>query len=831
MSNTRALDGESVMTEIKRNADEKQAPRRRLSLKEYRLAGQSPPVCVPTEKTISTLWPVLNHLGGLGALLPPFPTRTHLVEDEWAALCRTVLQAAVVAIDAVVAAGEHGGLVTKNKIFDALAARWSQAFQRADATRAWDMKPATVERAWRDVLARGINFDRFWGLASRSQLLYRVSQLGHRGYQIQLRDAAEAWSAIVARDPDYHRPPFSTRLRLVNHPPPVRVFDADGRCVVRYETAGEWRYNLVEIGEASERTLRRLEDARVTFDVAEFRRHLARCRRERQEIAERLRREFGLDVDRASLRPRGRNRRGQLRWQLTFEPSAPHGHGRPWPTDPAEIAQVRRLRARWLRRLADEVTGRGVSRDLARLDTGTGVDNPADGPIELRSAYTKTRNKRCQALDFWPVEVTGKDKRTTRDIEYPAPGRAVPVLRTTSRRGRWFTIGGSALVGRDIMSSQYQTLAVLTGDTELEARAATRALKREFADETWLRALRREVSLPTAFRAPDDPHFVEACKALLLRRGYNGVISEIARELARNPEAYGPGLGTAVDIRQIVDGSALLRNSETFNAACREVARRAWRDDPNAGVILRDPCDGSRIRWNPIHRGRPVKRCVPCWKCVTAGRETGAYDALPDPCRGHTTRGAWAPCPLDVHGRRPSCVSCTVCGRCWKTVTTWEPVTVTDAKLSVMPPYGTPNAAGDYPVNITKLMNMVAPSLIHALDSMFSALVIDQLATRDVEDVVAIHDNWLVAAEHENALEAAIAAAGEPWLLRLGPVYEDLARYLAGTDYEDWWAGCWARWRARCERRNWPRFGSSNADPVETRPVETAAPSQYANTP
>jgi hypothetical protein len=190
------------MTKIKGNADEKQVPLRRLSLKEYRRAAQTPPVFVPTAKTIDTLWPVLNHLGGLDALLPPFPTRTHLAEDEWAALSLTIQQAAVVAIDAFIAAGEHGGLVTKNKIFDALAARWSPAFQSADATSVWDMKPATVARAWRDVLARGINFDRFWGLASRSQPLYRASQVGHRGYQIQLHDAAEAWSAIVARDPD-----------------------------------------------------------------------------------------------------------------------------------------------------------------------------------------------------------------------------------------------------------------------------------------------------------------------------------------------------------------------------------------------------------------------------------------------------------------------------------------------------------------------------------------------------------------------------------------------------------------------------------------------------
>src|SRR5262249_15417616 len=42
-------------------------------------------------------------------------------------------------------------------------------------------------------------------------------------------------------------------------------------------------------------------------------------------------------------------------------------------------------------------------------------------------------------------------------------------------------------------------------------------------------------------------------------------------------------------------------------------------------------------------------------------------------------------------------------------------------------------------------------------------------ASRDVTYVIAIHDSWLVAAEHDEALLAAIAEAGEPWLLTCFP--------------------------------------------------------------
>src|SRR5262249_33389595 len=232
------------MAEITRDVDEKSGRLRRLSLKEYRSASETPPVGVPTASTVAKLWPVLDHIGGLDALVPPFPKRMHLSESDWAALVRTVQQAAVVAVDAAITAAERHGLLTKNCVFDALAARWSPAFRRADATRVWDMKPATVERAWREILACGINFNQLWKLVSRSQALYQTSQVGRRGYQIRLHDVADAWVAIVARDPEYRRPELSARLRLANERLPSRVFDAEERCVVRYETAGEWRYNL-----------------------------------------------------------------------------------------------------------------------------------------------------------------------------------------------------------------------------------------------------------------------------------------------------------------------------------------------------------------------------------------------------------------------------------------------------------------------------------------------------------------------------------------------------------------------------------------------------------
>jgi hypothetical protein len=773
--------------------------KRRLSLREFRQSSNVRPVGVPGERTISALQPIFDHVVGLDALLPPFPTRAHLTDVEWTELVLTVQQAAIVALDTAVSAGEHGSTLTKNRVFDAIAARWSPTFQHANATRTWDMKPESVITAWREIIERGIRFENLWHVVKRGGPLYRTERVGRRGYMVLLEpDAAEGWVAILERDSEYRRQPRCARLRLVDDPLPSRT-----STILKYETAGEWRYNVVEIGEDSDKILRQLEAVRVTFDHVEFQKHLRRCRRVKQQVARRLLAEFRLDIDRATLRPRGRNAKGQLRFTLAFEAAPPHGRGAPRPTDEAAVNEALRLKRRWLRAHADEITGIGILRDLDQLDTGTSEDNPINEPIEIRSQCMKTRNKRYQAMNFWPTEVTGKDHKSERDIDYSEPEVETPILRTTSRRGRWFSFDGQPLVGRDIASSQYQIIALVTGDRALEARAPR--MKREFAEETWVRAKRGAIVLPDAYRSPADTRLLAAGKVVLLQHGYNGTVGGIHRQLRSDPETYGPGFGEQADLRALINGSSLLQTINTFKAACREVANAAIRRNPYAGVVIRDPYDGSQIRWNPIRRGRPVNRAVRCWKCVKADQA----DVTAPHCRAHVADTAWVACSHDVHGTRAVCRQCSACGRCWKFIRTWEPVTVTDTKLSVMPPFGEPYPNGDYPVNEAKLRNVVQPCLVHALDAMYCSLVIEELARGGITDVIAIHDAWLVAHNDESGLVAALDRASRSWLLKLGTVYDDIAAYLAGTAFEPWWAGCRARWEERVERKDWPTFTSS----------------------
>jgi len=75
-----------------------------------------------------------------------------------------------------------------------------------------------------------------------------------------------------------------------------------------------------------------------------------------------------------------------------------------------------------------------------------------------------------------------------------------------------------------------------------------------------------------------------------------------------DPDTFGPGLGEAENITRLINGPKLLRPIlTTFLPACRTIADRAFESDPYAGVVLTDPFDRNRVKWNPVRlRRRPV---------------------------------------------------------------------------------------------------------------------------------------------------------------------------------------------------------------------------------
>jgi len=130
--------------------------------------------------------------------------------------------------------------------------------------------------------------------------------------------------------------------------------------------------------------------------------------------------------------------------------------------------------------------------------------------------------------------------------------------------------------------------------------------------------------------------------------------------------------------------------------------------------------------------------------------------------------------------------------------------------------------SGDYPVSSPKLKQAVAPGVIHLLDALFNALVVQALERAGVVDFIALHDCWLVPAvvtqdEAENGvgredwhsqkvLLAAIEQAGRAWLERLGPMYAGLVDALRGTEFEPWMRRLQTEWEQRVREEKWPDF-------------------------
>jgi hypothetical protein len=140
--------------------------------------------------------------------------------------------------------------------------------------------------------------------------------------------------------------------------------------------------------------------------------------------------------------------------------------------------------------------------------------------------------------------------------------------------------------------------------------------------------------------------------------------------------------------------------------------------------------------------------------------------------------------------------------------------------------------AGDFPVDLRKLRQMVPPVLTHMLDAYFSSLVVESLAVRSIRSFFAIHDNWMVPAKVRNGLRvqdgrdvlrAVLRSCVPEWLGGLGTVYDEMLGYLAGTEFEEDVRTWQARWEARVaecrETGCWPEFRVKNT-PTMDNPVD-----------
>jgi hypothetical protein len=127
----------------------------------------------PSPHTANAVWdqvllPTLDRSAEDLVYLPSRLKWNELSADDQRALLVTTKQALVVVLDCFVIAGQQRRTVTFNRVFDALAERWSDWFRPAQETgpalRVRDMDPVSAYGSRRDLLLNGINLGTLYPL-------------------------------------------------------------------------------------------------------------------------------------------------------------------------------------------------------------------------------------------------------------------------------------------------------------------------------------------------------------------------------------------------------------------------------------------------------------------------------------------------------------------------------------------------------------------------------------------------------------------------------------------------------------------------------------------
>jgi len=271
----------------------------------------------PTAPTAEFIWKLLAPVLGLRNVekfIPPDVLRFHDSEPaERPALLVRAQQAVVVVLDRFIVAGHRRRMVTLNDVFDALAALWSDHYrlaQKHGRVSVRDLREATAAASWRDLLRNGIRVKALWAVATKSNVLYHVERVssgnttdprhGAGGYQVRLNKRSaklRQLEALIYRDPTYRRPADTARrLLFADDPLP--------RSQRRTKVCAEQRYNVVELGHRSRRLLNAQQRARLFLDVGAFRADYRAFKAEVKEVGRQLRKQYRLDPDLSTYRPR-----------------------------------------------------------------------------------------------------------------------------------------------------------------------------------------------------------------------------------------------------------------------------------------------------------------------------------------------------------------------------------------------------------------------------------------------------------------------------------------------------------------------------------------------
>jgi hypothetical protein len=701
------------------------------------------------------------------------------------------LQSLVIAADYAVQAGRDARTFTANGYVEALAERWSAIYRQTRDTwgtgRLADFKPETVRAIREELIGSGVPLARLWQAMRNGVpgLFDLGAPIKNKGRRVYLEDDDEVpfprigeLDAVLDADSRYRRDRVrGPRLLLADDKMPPRK--------IARHVAGEEPYDVMHIGQGTERVLQWLESERVWLHVPAVLRDIERAETEKKtspwpaikrawnDVLPSRYAQAGLDVPRKAPK----RAPAEVRYWNAVE------RGLVLKARKAFVAQEWRAylsighhqsdRARYNSvkgRLASMTAIRDQLRERGVLDKEY---------VEIKSAFYKHRTRRFQAVNVWPSEASSGDEiamplspehqaailearvpwppemlaalrlppGTTRRVRYDS-GDAVPTEFAVPQRVRWFHAppwfnpgfdkeaewdpdATEWFCGHDVSGSQAQILAVLMGLDDVEKQLRAMPFKKLVA--TSARALHKDGKLRLPDEMLDNARLLEETAKIAMPLLYGATEHNLVLKMQRNPAKYGPGLD-APTLSVLFQETPVIVKLRLFLAVCEAVGAAA----PAAGVTVVDPLDGGTFTWNP-----PKRRKVQI--------SSGAF------------------------------------------------------KLYCYPPTGQ--------ISRKKLTRRIAPGLIQMLDALFASCVM--LALRHIAAVeqarvpalVAVHDAFLVPQSASHYLPAAIEGAGQLWLPNLGPVYEVLERHLP-SDHKYGQVVC--EWRAKWEQRvrdcDWPNF-------------------------
>jgi hypothetical protein len=765
-----------------------------------------PPVGAPSEGTAWGVWTLIE------PHLVPVPVkasdavvgRPRRIDDiastvlqyastgaERTAITSTGMQALAVAVDVMICAGRDGKAAYINSVYQALAQRWSPLFRGTNGAGVWAKTPETLTRARTQMLDSGVNLTRVWtavcdGVAG----LYTVSTIGGadhaRGRSVILvkGELLAQFESIIRKDREYRHAPARNRVLRADAPMPKRR--------IGKEIIGEREYDVMHVGAPTEKVLDVLERARLFVNVGEVRR--------------------SVDALTSALRVHPWPKM-LAQWKMgnALPKQATAGQKKAY-----QLAEKTFVKAnRTAQKEYASLVGRRAQADAVFQQADAVKDDR--GLLEIKTGYSKTRNRRFQARHFWPAEVTVKRDNVTVELPpeettaYTLYGMEGPFTAKASPRGLWFYARAvfdadsvkqwfnentgepwhddfdgpvRPLVGVDAASSMYQIVSVVLGWRDAEVFLRDNDMK------TAIMAALREVDRRGLLRGMTDEQARNSA-GVVVNAGYGQSDMSILKRLKSDAVAFSTDWRdvTEPNLKQLLADAAAISRAVAIVLAMRHeyltvaqaLAAAARERDPYAGVQLFDPYDGQPYTLNrPLAETKVLpNEGTPLMTVVPVGQPNANGDYMPNwygrvvPVRRRDKNGKWTDALKKDGTARMRRV---------------------DTKGSIY--------------------TSLAPTLVHALDAAYAAHVVMCLRKVDIRDMVLINDCFLVPSDAYPLLINALEDAARSWFEGLEPFYKTFDQYLGDHPVH---GPTVARWRKSWEARlsavkagerdaDWPDF-------------------------